>query len=121
MPMTSVRVVTSWRTSPRPIVGYGTTGRSISAQATAACSNDRPDTGGDDHGPECPASVQDNRDAGTNVRDETDPAEHRREGVQPEREEPRGDAADEATGRRKHEPDDGERFGQRHRDEVAQR
>src|SRR6266550_130624 len=36
MPMTRARVVTSWRTSPRRIVGYGTTGRSISAQATAA-------------------------------------------------------------------------------------
>ena len=56
MPMTRARVVTSWRTSPRRIVGYGTTGRSIRAQATAAPAD--PESAGVHHYPTPVVDIQ---------------------------------------------------------------
>src|SRR5437879_263501 len=103
MPMTSVRVVTSRRSSPRRIVGYGTTGRSISAQATAASVPDRPDGSAERDGGEGAPPVQHDRHRGPDVRDQADPSEHRGQRAEPDADEPGHPVADDAPDRREHE------------------
>ena len=57
---------------------------------------------------------------GPDMRDEPHPTEHRPERNETKTDEARQVLADEPGPGRDHEPDDGERLGQRNRDEVGQ-
>src|SRR6476646_2043620 len=93
MPITRVRLVTSWRTSPRRIVGYGSTGRSIAADPTAEPPTDRCEQR--EQG-ERAAKMELDRHRGADVGDEAHPTEHRRQRDEAEADEARHGAAHEA-------------------------